>query len=163
MESKLTNEMKLKLDKIDILVEKGYKVKIKKENFIPILISPEGNFVNIFFRKRYGDDSLPGFSWIAFFFPPIIAAKIRDWKYFWSVGLMAFGLSIIESIFNIETSYTLSFLISLVYGFGYPLRRWLFVKSNKKEFGISISVLLGLLLSFVTAIPAGIVYEVFSR
>ena len=158
----LSSEMKLRLDKIDTLIEKGYSVKIKKENFIPILISPEGKFVNTFFKSKIGDDILPGFSWIAFFFAPIFAAKIRDWNYFWFVGLIVFILSIIESIFNIDTSYSSSIGISLIYGFGYPLQRWLFAKSNKEEIGIFISLLLGLLLSLVAGIPALIVYGVFS-
>ena len=154
--------MQSKLDKIDALIEKGYSVKTKEKNFIPILISPEGKFVNTFFNSKYGDDSLPGFSWIAFFFPPVFAAKIRNWKYFWVVGLIVFILSIIESIFNIDTSYAPSIVISMIYGFGYPLQRWLFVKSNKEEIGTFISVLLGFLLSFVAGIPAFIVYGIFS-
>ena len=158
----ISSEMQSKLDKINILIEKGYSVKTKEKNFIPILISPEGKFVNIFFKSKYGDDSLPGFSWIAFFFPFVFAAKIRNWKYFWVVGLIVFILSIIESIFNIDTSYASSIGISMVYGFGYPLQRWLFVKSNKEEIGTFISVLLGFLLSFVAGIPAFIVYGIFS-
>jgi hypothetical protein len=158
----ISSEMKLRLDKIDFLIKKGYSIKNKNKNFIPILISPEGKFVNTFFRSRFGDDSLPGFSWIAFFFSFIFATKIRNWKYFWVVGLIVFILSIIESIFNIDTSYASSIGISMVYGFGYPLQRWLFVKSNKEEIGTFISVLLGLLLSLVAAIPAFIVDGIFS-
>ena len=154
--------MQSKLDKVDALIEKGYSVKTKETNFIPILISPEGKFVNTFFNSKYGDDSLPGFSWIAFFFPFVFATKIRNWKYFWFVGFIVFILTIIESIFNIDTSYATSIGISMVYGFGYPLQRWLFVKSNKEEIGTFISVLLGLLLSFVAAIPAFIVDGIFS-
>jgi len=158
----ISSEMKLRLEKIDDLVEKGYSVKIKNGNFIPILISPEGKFVNIFFKSNYGDDSLPGFSWIAFFFSFVFAAKIRNWKYFWALGLIVFILSIIESIFNIDTSSASSIGISMIYGFGYPLQRWLFVKSNKEEIGTFISVLLGLLLSLVAGIPALVVYGIFS-
>ena len=158
----VSSEMQLKLDKIDALIEKGYSVKTKENNFIPVLISPEGEFVNTFFKSEYGDDSLPGFSWIAFFFPFVFATKIRHWKYFWAVGLIVFILSIIESILNIDTSFAASIGISMVYGFGYPLQRWLFVKSNKEEIGTFISVLLGLLLSLVAGIPAFIVYGIFS-
>ena len=42
----LSSEMKLRLDKIDTLVEKGYSVKTKGVFLFPILISPydkEGN------------------------------------------------------------------------------------------------------------------------
>ena len=50
----ISSEMQSKLDKIDALIEKGYSVKTKEENFIPILISPEGKFVNTFFKSKYG-------------------------------------------------------------------------------------------------------------
>ena len=98
----LSSEMKIKLDKIDTLIEKGYLVKAKSDFPVPILISPEGKAVNIYFQGKYGDDSLPGFSWIAFFFPFVFATKIRDWKYFWLLGIVVFVLSIIESIFNVR-------------------------------------------------------------
>ena len=158
----LSSEMKLKLEKIDTLVEKGYSVKTNKKNFIPTLISPEGKFVNIFFNSKCGDDLLPGFSWIAFFFPFVLATKIKNWKYFWALGFIVFILSIIESIFNIDTSYASSIGISMVYGFGYPLQRWLFVRGNKEEIGTFTSVILGLLLSLVAGLPSLIVYGIFS-
>jgi len=74
----ISSEMKLKLDKIDALVEKGYQVKTKSDFIIPILISPKGKGVSNILQSKYGDDSLPGFSWIAFFFPYVFATKIRD-------------------------------------------------------------------------------------
>ena len=129
----LSSEMKLRLDKIDTLIEKGYLVKTKGDFLFPILISPEGKVVNPFFRKRYGDDELPGFSWIAFFFPFVFATKIRNWRYFWLLGVIGFILSIIESIFNIDLSFSLSIGIPMYYGSSYPFQRWLFKKSNKEE------------------------------
>ena len=157
----ISSEMKLRLDKIDFLIKKGYSVKNNKKNFIPILISPEGKFVNTFFRSKFGDDSLPGFSWIAFFFSFVFATKIRNWKYFWVLGLIVFILTLIESVFNINSSSVSLIGISILYGFGYPLQRWLFTKSNKKEIGTFISVLLGLLLSLVALIPSFIVFGIF--
>ncbi len=159
----LSSQMKSRLDKIDRLVEKGYLVKTKHNNWLPILISPEGKFVNTFLKGKYGDDSLPGFSWIAFFFPFVFAAKIRHWRYFWIVGLVMFVLSIVESLINIDTSYSSSIGISMLYGFGYPFQRWLFVKSNKQEFGIFVSIPLGISLSLVASIPALITYGIFSK
>ena len=159
----LSSEMKIKLDKIDTLIEKGYLVKAKSDFPVPILISPEGKAVNIYLQGKYGDDSLPGFSWIAFFFPFVFATKIRDWKYFWLLGIVVFVLSIIESIFNIDLSLGASFGIPLFYGSGYPFQRWLFVKSNKEEIGTFVSVLLGILLSLVALIPSFVIYGIFSQ
>ena len=158
----LSPEMKLRLDKIDTLVEKGYLVQTKADFPIPIVISPEGKAVNTYLQGKYGDDSLPGFSWIAFFFPYVFATKIRHWKYFWLLGIVGFILSIIESIFNIDLSIALSFGIPLLYGSGYPFQRWLFVKSNKEEIGTFASLLLGILLSIVALIPSFIILGIFS-
>ena len=158
----LSSEMQLRLDKIDALVEKGYLVKTKGDFPIPILISPEGKAVNTYLQGKYGDDSLPGFSWIAFFFPFVFATKIRDWKYFWFLGIVVFVLSIIESIFNIDLSLTLSIGIPMYYGCYYPFQRWLFVKSNREEIGTFASVLLGILLTLAAAIPTLIIYGIFS-
>ena len=113
-------------------------------------------------QSKYGDDSLPGFSWIAFFFPYVFATKIRDWKYFWFLGILGFIVSIIESIFNIDLSIVLSLGIPLFYGSGYPYQRWLFVKSNKEEIGTFMSVLLEILLSLVALIPNFIIVNIFS-
>ena len=158
----ISSEMKLRLDKIDLLLKRGYSIKNKNKNFIPILISPEGKFVNTFFRSRFGDDSLPGFSWIAFFFSFVFATKIRNWKYFWVLGLIVFIITFMESVFNINSSSVSLLGIAIVYGFGYPFQRWLFTKSNKKEIGTIVSVLLGFLLSLVAGIPSFIVFGIFT-
>ena len=158
----VSSQMELKLDKIDTLVEKGYLVKTKGVFLFPILISPKGAVVNTFLRGKHGDDVLPGFSWIGFFFPFVFATKIRYWKYFWLVGTVGFILSIIESIFNIDLSLILSIGIPMYYGSYYPFQRWLFVKSNREEIGTSASVLLGILLSLIAAIPSLLIYLIFS-
>ena len=158
----LSSEMKFRLDKIDALVEKGYLVK--KTGFLPTptLTSPEGKYVNTVLQGKYGDDPLAGFSWIAFFFPFVFATKIRDWDYFWFVGIMGFIFTILELIFNLDLSSALSIGIPLFYGSGYPYQRWFFLKSNKQEIGTFKSVLLGILLTLVAAIPSLIIYGAFS-
>ena len=158
----VSSEMKLRLEKIDTLVEKGYLVKIKGVFLFPILISPQGAVVNAFLRGKYGNDALPGFSWIAFFFPFVFATKIRYWRFFWILGIFALFASIIESIFKIDLSLGYEIGLSMYYGFYYPFHRWLFVKSNREEFGTFESVLVGILLSLAAAIPSLIIYGIFS-
>ena len=158
----VSSQMELKLDKIDTLVEKGYLVKTKGVFLFPILISPQGKVVNAFLRGKYGDDILPGFSWIAFFFPFVFATKIRYWRYFWLVGFFELFVSIIDSIFEIDLSNVYGICIGMYYGFYYPFHRWLFVKSNREEIGTFASVLLGILLSLAAAIPSLIIYGIFS-
>ena len=154
--------MKLRLDKIDFLIKKGYSVKNNNKIFIPILVSPEGKFINTIFRSRFKDVSLPGFSWIAFFFSFVFATKIRNWKFFWVLSLIVFILTFIESVFNINSSSISLIGIAIVYGFGYPFERWLFTKSSKKEIGTFVSLLLGLLLCLIAGIPSFIVFGIFS-
>ena len=158
----VSSEMKLRLDKIDTLVEKGYLVKTKGIFLFPIVRSPQGAAVNPVFRGKYGDDALPGFSWVAFFFPFVFATKIRYWRFFWILGIFALFASIIESIFNMDISLAYDIGISMYYAFYYPFHRWLFVKSNREEFGTFESVLLGILLSLAAAIPSLIIYGIFS-
>ena len=62
----LSPQMKLKMEKIDSLIDKGYVLKTQFGTLIPNLISPQGKSTSTFSR-RYGDDPLAGFSWIAFF------------------------------------------------------------------------------------------------
>ena len=56
----VSSEMKLRLDKIDKLVEKGYLVKTKVFSF-PYCKITSGAVVNPIFRGKYGDDALPAF------------------------------------------------------------------------------------------------------
>ena len=54
---KLSPQMKLKMEKIDSLIDKGYVLKTQFISLFPNLISPQGNSINIY-SGRYGDDSL---------------------------------------------------------------------------------------------------------
>ena len=55
----LSPQMKLKMEKIDSLIDKGYVLKTQFGTLIPNLISPQGKSTNTFGR-RYGDDRLAG-------------------------------------------------------------------------------------------------------
>ena len=110
----LSPQMKLKMEKIDSLIDKGYGLKTQLGTLIPNLISPQGKLINTFSR-RYGDDPLASFSWIAFFFPFALATQIRHWSYFWFVGIIAFVLDVFVAIpFNIDinTGYIHIFIIT---------------------------------------------------
>ena len=158
----LSPQMKLKMEKIDSLIDKGYGLKTQLGTSIPNLISPQGKSINIFSR-RYGDDPLAGFSWIAFFFPFALATQIRHWSFFWFFGIIVFLLDIFVAIpFNIENN-GLGIVISMFYGYTFPYQRWLFLKSNKKEIGVFKSIIIGLLLSIVAAIPSIILYGLYSQ
>ena len=159
----LSPQMKLKMEKIDSLIDKGYGLKTQLGTLIPNLISPQGKSINTFSRG-YGDDPLAGFSWIAFFFPFALATQIRHWSYFWFVGIISFLLDIFVAIpFNIDISTAAAAGISIFYGYTFPYQRWLFLKSNKKELGVLKSIIIGLLLTIVAAIPSMILYGLYSQ
>ena len=159
----LSPQMKLKMEKIDSLIDKGYALKTQFGTLIPNLISPQGKSINTFSR-RYGDDPLSGFSWIAFFFPFALATQIRHWSYFWFVGIIAFIFDIFVAIpFDIDINTGLGIGIGMFYGYTFPYQRWLFLKSNKKEIGVFKSIIIGLLLTIVAAIPSMILYSLYSQ
>ena len=159
----LSQQMKLKMEKIDSLIDKGYSLKTLWGSLIPNLISPQGKSTNTF-SNRYGDDRLAGFSWIAFFFPFAVAAQIRHWSYFWFFGIIAFLLDIFVAIpFDIDINTGLGGAIGIFYGYTFPYQRWLFLKSNKKEIGVFKSIIIGLLLTIVAAIPSMILYGLYSQ
>ena len=159
----LSPQMKLKMEKIDSLIDKGYVLKTQFGTLIPNLISPQGKSTSTFSR-RYGDDPLAGFSWIAFFFPFALATQIRHWSYFWFVGIIAFLLDIFVAIpFNIDINTGLGIGIGMFYGYTFPYQRWLFLKSNKKEIGVFKSIIIDLLLTIVAAIPSMILYSLYSQ
>ena len=159
----LSSQMKLKMEKIDSLIGKGYILKTQLGNLVPNLVSPQGKIINTF-SGRYGDDPLAGFSWVAFFFPFALAAQIRHWSYFWFVGIIAFLLDIFIAIpFDIDINSALGFGIGAFYGYTFPYQRWLFLKSNKKEIGLFKAIFTGLLLTIIAAIPSMILYDLYSQ
>ena len=113
----LSPQMKLKMEKIDSLIDKGYVLKTQFGRLVPNLISPQGKSINTF-SGRYGDDPLAGFSWIAFFFPFALATQIRHWSYFWFVGIIAFILvsPLILSSIKFKSSKNPFFLQSIKTG-----------------------------------------------
>ena len=159
----LSPQMKLKMEKIDSLIDKGYVLKTQFGRLVPNLISPQGKSINTYSR-RYGDDPLAGFSWIAFFFPFALATKIRHWSYFWFVGIIAFLLDIFVAIpFNVDINTGLGIGIGIFYGYTFPYQRWLFLKGNKNEIGVFKSIVIGLLLTIIAAIPSMILYALYAQ
>ena len=158
----LSPQMKLKMEKIDSLIDKGYVLKTQFGTLIPNLISPQGKSINTYSR-RYGDDPLAGFSWIAFFFPFALATQIRHWSYFWFVGIIAFLFDIFVAIpFNIDINTGLGIGIGMFYGYTFPYQRWLFLKSKEKELGVFNSILIGLLATALAMIPTRILWDLYT-
>ena len=153
----LSTQMQSRVNKIQFLIEKGYTLKTGFYDLVPKLTSPNGELVNIY-KGRYEDDLLPNFSWIAFLFPFAVAAQIRNWNYFWLIGIFGFLIEILSLITQLDSLFYAEFGITFLYGYWFPYQRWFFQKSNKEELGKIQSIFVGLGLSFVAAIPGMIIY-----
>ena len=149
----LSTQMQTRINNIEILTEKGYKLKTEFYNLVPNLTSPNGKAVNIY-QGRYEDDLLPNFSWIAFFFPFAVAAQIRHWNYFWLVGIFGFCIDILSLITKIESLTYANLGIAFLIGYWFPYQRWFFRKSSKEELGKIQSIFVGIGLTFVASIPS---------
>ena len=149
----LSTQMQTRINNIELLIEKGYTLKTEFYNLVPKLTSPNGKAVNIY-QGRYEDDLLPNFSWIAFWFPPLFAAQIRHWNYFWFVGIFTFFIDVLSLITKIESLSYAGLVTAILYAYWFPYQRWFFMKSNKEEFGIFQSILVGIGLIIVASIPS---------
>ena len=149
----ISTQMQERLNKIEFLIKKGYTLKTELYNLIPKLTSPNGEIVNTY-KGSHKDELLPNFSWIAFFFPFAVAAQIRNWNYFWLIGIFGFLIEILSLITKLNSLSFAELGIALLYGYWFPYQRWFFKKSNKEELGKIQSILVGIGLSIVASIPA---------
>ncbi|WP_320677268.1 hypothetical protein [Prochlorococcus sp. MIT 1300] len=159
----VTPQMQERLDKIDLLISKGFSLKSSMRGFYHILSNPEGKAINTI-SQAYKNEPLPGFSWIGFLWCPFISVQIRHWNYFWFLGIASFIFDFIVAVTNLPTSVNNLFGISVgfIYAYNFPYQRWLFNKSNKKEISVWKSILIGLVLSILVSIPGLIVSEIIN-
>ena len=127
-----------KVSKIEKMVEEGYQVKFYYDLF-PLLISPEGELVNIFWKEKSLGPSFYGFiGWFYF-------TKIREWSY-WIVG---FGLTVFTKISTGEGSLTflgfMAFNGLAAYAYPYFLyeskRRKVKVLSNWRALILTVAII----------------------
>ncbi|QNI89921.1 putative membrane protein [Synechococcus sp. ROS8604] len=103
-------------------------------------------------------------SWVAFFFAPIVAAQIKCWAYFYACTIGYFIISLIGAVIKLapeETRITVvssfSFLdlaIPLIWARSFPFYRLSAIKEGVKENSRFLSILIGLLLTLIAAIPS---------
>ena len=101
-------QMQTKLDKIDALVKDGYTLS-KSRGFISLKNS-HAKDVNIFggFLSFSGP---AGFSWIAFFFAPIVCAQIKEKSFFNLLCVLTLIETVASILFNIEIDICISIYI----------------------------------------------------
>ena len=145
-------QMQKRLEKIQGLIDEGYTLE-KKFGF-PVLKTSEGKS-----KPLGGFNSPTGFSWIAFFFPFAVCTQIREWSYFYITAIILIVISLVSLILDpLSDLYRGATVgIGVMYGFYYPYLRYLANKKGIKDIPILISILLGLFLTFLCALPSTII------
>ena len=147
----ISPQMKSRLESIDKLVAEGYSVK-KVWDAFPALESSNGVTKNVL------ASSPAGFSWIAFFFPFAVCAQIKEWSYFYVTGFIFLAGSLVYKLTGWDPGYALGIAIGVQYGFFYPYLRWQALRKGDRELGVGLSILVGIALSTLCALPS-IVFE----
>ena len=143
----ISSKMKARLESIDRLVSEGYRVT-KIYNALPVLATSSGA------RKNITVSGPAGFSWIAFFFPFAVCAQIKEWSYFYVAGFVYLTGSVLHKIFGWDPSSALGLALGFQYGLFFPYLRWLALQENRTELTAVNSVVVGLLMSVMCAVPS---------
>jgi len=151
----ISPQMQEKIGRIESLIQNGYTLKKTKYGFIDFRKSPEKG-VNIYGGFK---SSPAGFSWIAFFFPFAVCAQIKEWSYFYNVGCFWLIVAVIEGMTNIPLGSNPGggIAISMLYGYMFPYLRKIAKDKGTVDGPIGQSVVIGILLSIVSSIPALII------
>jgi hypothetical protein len=147
----VSERMRQRLSAIDNLVVQGYRVEMLWDAF-PQLVSATGNTKNVW------ASSPAGFSWIAFFFPFAVCAQIREWSYFYVWGCACLAGSVFYRITGWDPAIGVSFALCFLYACIYPYLRWAALRKPRGELSVGISIVIGLLLNFLSVLPS-IVFE----
>ena len=89
--------MQEKIEKINKLINEGYSLNKTKYGFI-YLKNSSGRSISVSGIFR----SPAGFSWIAFLFPFAVCSQIKEWSYFYYVGIVLAIASFIEGATGLE-------------------------------------------------------------
>lgn len=152
----VSQEMLVRLESIDKVIAQGYQVK-KIWHAFPGLVNSSG------IDKSVLSSSPAGFSWIAFFFPFAVCTQIREWSYFFVVGSTYLAASIFHKISGWDPNIFAGFAISIQYGYYFPYLRWLAIQQQRPDLDKGISIMLGLVFSFVCVIPSMIFDYLFIK
>ena len=147
----ISRQMQARFETIESLVENGYSLQ-KMWGYYPNLVKPSGESVNIF-GGFFSFSGPAGFSWIAFFFPWAVCAQIREWSFFYFLGIFDLFSTILNLSFN--TSSNISWvLIGYFYANMFPYLRYMASNKGITELPKAASIFLGFTLCIVAAMPA---------
>ena len=144
----ISPQMKSRLEAISALVQNGYTVK-KEWDAFPCLVAANGTKkpINLFSNPA-------GFSWIGFWFPFAVCTQIKEWSYFYVSGVLFLITSIISAVIHANLSNAASIAIAVMYGMYFPYLRYMAKEKNVEENSVGFSIVVGLLLAIVAAVPS---------
>ena len=159
----ISRRMNSRLEKIDKLIARGYKLEKTKildrwEIPFPILTNSEGKVINTFLGGP------AGFSWIAFFFCHAVYFQAKEYSYyllaaFWwySLANLAVGLPAIvpPEYVGIMSLFVggLALLFSIFWASNFPYIRYLQKSRNIKDNNLFLSIILGPVFYNVAKLP----------
>jgi len=145
--STLSSQMISRIERIDQYLRNGYKLDKSSIGF-PAFVSQGGRrqSINLFSNPA-------GFSWIAFFFGFAVYAQIREWNFFYILGITDFVVSLISVAIRVDITWGASIGLYVTYGMLFPYYRYLALSNSLPEIGKSRSILIGILLSFIAVFP----------
>ena len=149
--------MQEKIEKINKLINEGYSLNKTKYGFIDLKNS-SGRSISVSGIFR----SPAGFSWIAFLFPFAVCSQIKEWSYFYYVGIVLAIVSFIEGATGLEAGNAIGFVISFQYAYMYPYLRKMASDSGVVDTSIGKSIAIGIILSIIAIIPAIIIDVIFA-
>jgi len=144
----ISPQMNSRLEAISALVQNGYTVK-KEWDAFPCLVAANGTKkpINLFSNPA-------GFSWIGFWFPFAVCTQIKEWSYFYVSGVLFLITSIISAATHTNLSNAASIAIAVMYGMYFPYLRYMAKEKNVEENSVGFSIVVGLLLAIVAAVPS---------
>ena len=157
----ISPKMNTRLEKIDNLIKRGYKLERTKildmlEVPLPVLTNNEGKKVNLFCVGP------AGFSWNAFFFFPVLYFQIKEYSFYLLVAFIWFSLGnltkglIGAGLMTDVTRYLITLLpivIAIMYASYFPYIRYLQRSKGVKDNNLFLSIVLGLIVYNIAKLP----------
>lgn len=153
--STLSKNMGAKINKIEKYISNGYM--LRKSYWCPVFVSSDRHehSINLF------SSNPAGFSWIGFFFAFAVYSQIREWSYFYVLGITDFTLSLLSILFKRNVTLAGDFGIAIMYGIYFPYFRYMALAQALPEIGKSRSIIQGILLSILVVLPGSLLTYLF--
>lgn len=135
----------------------GYSLTKPKYGFVDLKNS-SGRSISVYGIFR----SPAGFSWIAFFFPFAVCSQIKEWSYFYYIGVVSAIASLVQGITGFEASNAVGIAIGVQYAYMFPYLRKLASDAGVVDNSVGKSIAYGVVFSLIAVIPAIIIDVIFA-